>query len=42
MKFNGVGGVDDESLHLTEEDIKWWRDYKFGLVYSLEWLLRYW
>ena len=23
MKFNGVSGVDDESLHLTEEDIKW-------------------
>ena len=40
MKFNGVGGVDDESLHLTEEDIKWWRDAKFGLfihwgVYSV-------
>ena len=30
VKFNDVGGVNDESLHLTEEDIKWWRDDKFG------------
>ncbi|MGN0486595.1 MAG: alpha-L-fucosidase [Acutalibacteraceae bacterium] len=40
MKFNGISGIDDESLHLSEEDIKWWRDAKFGLfvhwgVYSL-------
>ncbi|MGN0526696.1 MAG: alpha-L-fucosidase [Acutalibacteraceae bacterium] len=40
MKFNGVSGVDDESLHLSEDDIKWWRDAKFGLfvhwgVYSV-------
>lgn len=40
MKFNGISGVDDESLHLSEDDIKWWRDAKFGLfvhwgVYSL-------
>ena len=40
MKFNGISGVDDDSLHLTEEDIKWWRDAKFGMfihwgVYSV-------
>ncbi len=40
MKFNGVSGIDDASLHLTEDDIKWWRDAKFGLfihwgVYSV-------
>ena len=40
MKFNGISGVDDESLHLSEEDIKWWRDAKFGMfihwgVYSV-------
>lgn len=31
MKFNGIDGIDDESLHLTEDDIKWWRDAKFGM-----------
>lgn len=31
MKFNGIIGIDDESLHLSEEDIKWWRDAKFGM-----------
>lgn len=40
MKFNGVNGVDDASLHLSENDIKWWRDAKFGMfihwgVYAL-------
>lgn len=40
MKFNGVDGVDDPSLHLSEDDIKWWRDAKFGMfihwgVYAL-------
>lgn len=40
MKFNGIIGVDDPKLHLSEEDIRWWRDAKFGLfvhwgVYSL-------
>ena len=40
MKFNGISGIDDDSLHLTEEDIKWWRDAKFGMfihwgVYSV-------
>lgn len=40
MKFNGIVGVDDPKLHLAEEDIKWWRDAKFGLfvhwgVYAL-------
>lgn len=40
MKFNGISGVDDDSLHLSEEDIKWWRDAKFGMfihwgVYSI-------
>ncbi|MGN0573503.1 MAG: alpha-L-fucosidase [Acutalibacteraceae bacterium] len=40
MKFNGISGVDDESLHLSEQDIKWWRDAKFGMfihwgVYSV-------
>lgn len=40
MKFNGISGVDDEELHLTEDDIKWWRDAKFGMfvhwgVYSV-------
>lgn len=40
MSFNGMAGVDDESLHLSEEDIKWWRDAKLGLfihwgVYSV-------
>src|SRR5690625_7565279 len=31
MKFNGILGVDDPELHLSEEDIKWWRDAKVGL-----------
>lgn len=31
VHFNGIEGVDDESLHLSEADIKWWRDAKFGL-----------
>ncbi len=31
MKFNGIDGIDDDSLHLSEEDIKWWRDAKFGM-----------
>lgn len=40
MKLNGLDGVDDESLHLTDEDVKWWRDAKFGMfihwgVYSV-------
>lgn len=35
-----MGGVDDESLRLTDEDVKWWRDAKFGMfihwgVYSV-------
>lgn len=33
-------GVDDESPHLSDEDVKWWRDAKFGMfihwgVYSV-------
>lgn len=40
MLFNGISGVDDEKLHLSEADIKWWRDSKLGLfihwgVYSV-------
>lgn len=41
VNFKGMNdGVDDPSLHLTEEDIKWWRDAKLGLfihwgVYSV-------
>ncbi|MGN1315869.1 MAG: alpha-L-fucosidase [Acutalibacteraceae bacterium] len=40
MKFNGISGIDDDALHLTEDDIKWWRDAKFGMfihwgVYSV-------
>lgn len=40
MLFNGISGVDDEALHLSEADIKWWRDSKLGLfihwgVYSV-------
>ncbi|MGN0542179.1 MAG: alpha-L-fucosidase [Acutalibacteraceae bacterium] len=40
MKFNGISGIDDDSLHLSEQDIKWWRDAKFGMfihwgVYSV-------
>ena len=40
MKLNGLDGVDDESLHLTDEQVKWWRDAKFGMfihwgVYSV-------
>lgn len=31
MKFNGMIGEDAPDLHLTEEEIKWWRDAKFGL-----------
>ncbi|MBQ8195432.1 MAG: alpha-L-fucosidase [Oscillospiraceae bacterium] len=31
MLFNGISGVDDENLHLSEADIKWWRDAKLGL-----------
>lgn len=31
MLFNGIIGVDDPSLHLTEEQICWWRDAKIGL-----------
>lgn len=31
MLFNGISGIDDESLHLSENDIKWWRDAKLGL-----------
>lgn len=31
MKFNGIIGVDDPELHLSETDIKWWRDAKFGM-----------
>lgn len=31
MNFNGIMGVDAEDLHLGEEDIRWWRDAKFGL-----------
>lgn len=31
MQFTGMAGVDDETLHLSEEDIRWWRDAKFGL-----------
>ena len=41
VNFKGMNdGADDPSLHLTEEDIKWWRDAKLGLfihwgVYSV-------
>ncbi len=40
MNFSGIGGLDDPSLHLSEDQIKWWRDAKFGLfihwgIYSL-------
>ncbi|MGN1124260.1 MAG: alpha-L-fucosidase [Eubacterium sp.] len=40
MKFNGIIGIDDDSLHLSDEDVKWWRDAKFGMfihwgVYSV-------
>ena len=40
MKLNGLDGVDDESLHLKDEQVKWWRDAKFGMfihwgVYSV-------
>ena len=40
MKLNGFDGVDDESLHLNDEQVKWWRDAKFGMfihwgVYSV-------
>lgn len=31
MLFNGISGVDDESLHLAEESMRWWRDAKLGL-----------
>ncbi len=31
MNFGGLSGVDDPSLHLSEADIKWWRDAKFGM-----------
>ncbi|MGN1409454.1 MAG: alpha-L-fucosidase [Eubacteriales bacterium] len=31
LTFKGLDGVDDESLRLSEEDIRWWRDAKFGL-----------
>ena len=31
MLFNGISGLDDEGLHLSESDIKWWRDSKLGL-----------
>ncbi|MBR5867894.1 MAG: alpha-L-fucosidase [Clostridia bacterium] len=31
VNFVGLGGVDDETLHLGEEEMKWWRDAKFGL-----------
>ncbi len=31
MSFNSLSFVDDESLHLTDDDLKWWRDAKFGL-----------
>lgn len=40
MKFNGIIGIDDDSLHLSDEDVKWWCDAKFGMfihwgVYSV-------
>lgn len=40
MDFKGIAGVDDPELHLSEGDIKWWRDAKIGLfihwgIYSL-------
>ena len=40
VRVKVLGGVDDESLHLTDEDVKWWRDAKFGMfihwgVYSV-------
>lgn len=31
MGFNGLLGVDAEDLHLSEEEIRWWRDAKLGL-----------
>ncbi len=36
----GTCDTDDESLHLTEEDMKWWRDAKIGMfihwgIYSI-------
>lgn len=29
--FTGLDGLEDEELKLSENDIKWWRDAKFGL-----------
>ena len=31
VSFNGLDGADDASLHLSEEQIRWWRDAKLGL-----------
>ena len=40
MSFGSLDFPDDESLHLSEDEIQWWRDAKFGLfvhwgVYSV-------
>lgn len=31
MNFNGLFGEDAEDLHLSDDEICWWRDAKFGL-----------